>query len=88
MQCGSQHVVKFIVMFCLCAQPRQPGTTLLQMRLRERFQSFVGHLLNIDEWKEWYMDIDQIIVHPNYSEEGEASIFMIQGNNSDSGLRS
>ena len=40
------------------------------MDLKDRVQSFVGHLLNIDDWKEWYMDIETIILHPSYDEQG------------------
>ena len=40
------------------------------MDLKDRVQSFVGHLLDIDDWKEWYMDIETIILHPSYDEQG------------------
>ena len=41
-----------------------------RMDLKDRVQSFVGHLLDIDDWKEWYMDIETIILHPSYDEQG------------------
>ena len=41
------------------------------MDLKDRVQSFVGHLLDIDDWKEWYMDIETIILHPSYDEQGK-----------------
>ena len=40
------------------------------MDLKDKVQSFVGHLLDIDDWKEWYMDIETIILHPSYDEHG------------------
>ena len=42
---------------------------MFQMDLKDRVQSFVGHLLDIDDWKEWYMDIETIILHPFYDEQ-------------------
>ena len=46
------------------------------MDLKDRVQSFVGHLLDIDDWKEWYMDIETIILHPSYDEQGNMIQFL------------
>lgn len=50
---------------------------LCQMKLKERLQSFVGHLFNIEDWKEWYMDVDKIFVHPAYNETGNEYILSV-----------
>ncbi len=47
------------------------------MKLKERLQSFVGHLFNIEDWKEWYMDVDKIFVHPAYNETGNEYILSV-----------
>ena len=41
------------------------------MNLQDKVQSFVGHLFDIEDWKEWYMDVEKIIVHPQYDELGK-----------------
>ena len=41
------------------------------MDARERVQSWFGHMFDIPEWKEWYMHVDKIIVHPRYDEIGK-----------------
>ena len=51
---------------------------LFQMDLKDRVQSFVGHLLDIEEWKEWYMNVETIILHPFYDEEGISNYFIFQ----------
>ena len=47
---------------------------MLQSSLMDKLRGLVGRVLSVDKWRDWFIHIDLIVIHPNYYHYGKFTV--------------